>query len=233
MYSSNQRKRNGKAMSKEKQITHRGRLPQKNRKTYWITRKDQLQILASAVRLDILDRLAALGPMSVKELAASTGKNTTPIYHHLEQMGKVGLIRRTSASGTRGRPAAVYEAPGISRLARAPMVASNRKPMAKIGRIVAGQAGKDYARGFKSKNWRIEGLTRNHWVFRCITRPSPKRLARINELLDELAALIWTPDPSPGKLSMSVAWFLAPIDASKHSSTPKKSSARKRRGRTR
>ena len=174
--------------------THRankGPSRKKNRGTYWITRKDQLQTLASAIRLDIADRLAALGPMSVKELAASMGKNATPIYHHLQQMGKVGLIRRTSASGTRGRPAAVYEAPGEpTRLARAPMIASNRKPMAKIGRIVAGQAGKDYARGFKSKNWQIEGAARNHWVFRSITQPSPKRLAKINALFDQLAALI-------------------------------------------
>jgi hypothetical protein len=207
---------------------------QKGRKTHWIMRKDQLQILASAVRLDIADRLAALGPMSVKELADSMGKNTTPIYHHLEQMGKVGLVRRTSASGTRGRPAAVYEAPGeLTRLARAPRIASNRKPMAKIGRIAAGQAGKDYARGFKSKNWQIEGPARNHWVFRCITQPSPKRLAKINELLDQLAALIWTPDPSPGRLSMSVAWFLAPLKASTLSATIGKPSARKRRGKTR
>jgi predicted ArsR family transcriptional regulator len=204
---------------------------QKDRKTYWITRKDQLQVLASAIRLDILDRLTALGPMSVKELAAATGRNTTPIYHHLEQMGKVGLVRTIYASGTRGRPAAVYEAPGeITRLARAPLTASNRKPMAKIGRIVAGQAGKDYARGFKSKKWQIAGPARNHWFFRCVAQPSPERLAKINELLDELAALIWTPDPSPGQSPMSVAWFLSPLNASTLAATTLKPSARKRRG---
>jgi predicted transcriptional regulator len=213
MYSWRHWKRNGTSMPAIKHRTKKKPSRPKDRQTYWITRKDQLQILASAVRLDILDRLAAMGPMSVKELAASTGKKTTPIYHHLEQMEKVGLIRRTRASGERGRPAAVYEAPGeLTRLARAPLTAANRKPMAKIGRIAASQAAKDYALGFKSKHWQIEGPARNHWFFRCITQPSPKRLAKINELLDELAVLIWTPDPSPGPLSMSVAWFLAPLN---------------------
>jgi len=219
-------------MLKNKRRTNRAPSGRKNRKTYWITRKDQLQILASAVRLDIGDRLNALGPQSVKELAASMGKKTTPIYHHLRQMEKAGLVRRARASGTRGRPAAVYEAPGeLTRLARAPLLVSNRKPMAKIGRIVAGQAGKDYARGFKSKSWQIAGPARNHWFFRCITQPSPKRLAKINGLLDELAALIWTPDPSPGKFSMSVAWFLAPLNGSPPPATIGKPGARKRRGR--
>jgi hypothetical protein len=196
MYSWRHWKRNGTSMPAIKHRTKKKPSRPKDRQTYWITRKDQLQILASAVRLDILDRLAAMGPMSVKELAASTGQ-----------------IRRTRASGERGRPAAVYEAPGeLTRLARAPLTAANRKPMAKIGRIAASQAAKDYALGFKSKHWQIEGPARNHWFFRCITQPSPKRLAKINELLDELAVLIWTPDPSPGPLSMSVAWFLAPLN---------------------
>jgi predicted transcriptional regulator len=183
-----------------------------DRKTYWITRQDQLRVLVSSIRLDIMDRLGAQGPMSVKQMAAATGKNPTPIYHHLQQLEKVGLVRRASESETRGRPAVVYEAPGeLMRLARAPTLSANRRIMAKIGHIAASQAAKDYAQGFKSEHWEIEGATRNHWLYRCIARPSPKRLARINALLDELAVLIWTPDPNPGKVSMSVAWFLAPL----------------------
>ena len=217
-------------MPANKRSTKKGPPRPKKREVYWITRQDQLRTLASAVRLDIGDRLAALGPMSVKELAASMGKKTTPIYHHLEQMEQVGLVRKTQASGTRGRPAAVYEAPSkLTRLARAPLRPANRRPMAKIGRIAASQAAKDYALGFKSKLWQIEGPARNHWFFRCITQPSPARLAKINQLLDELAVLIWTPDPSPGPLSMSVAWFLAPLKASTSGATAGKPSAPKRR----
>lgn len=203
----------------------KGASNQKSLKVYWITRKDQLRVLASAIRLDILDRLGAQGPMSVKQLAASTGKNATPIYHHLDQLQKVGLVRRASASETRGRPAVVYEAPGeLIRLARAPTIPANRRPMARIGHIAASQAGKDYALGFKSEHWQLDGPARNHWFFRCVMRPSPQRLAKINALLDELSVLIWTPDPSPGKLSMSVAWFLAPLKAPRGSarSTPTK-----------
>lgn len=188
---------------------------QGQRGSYWITRADQLKVLQSAIRMDIVDRLVAVGPMSVKDLAAWTGKKTTPIYHHLRQMEEVGLVNRAREFGTRGRPAAVYEASGRRmRLARAPLKVSNRKPMARIGRIVASQAAKDYAMGFEASNWRIEGPNRNHWVFRCVARPSPKRLERMNALLNELSELIWTPDPSPGELSVSIAWFLSPLQIS-------------------
>jgi len=186
-----------------------GRIP---RGSYWISRKDQLKVLQSAIRMDIVDRLVAVGPMSVKDLAAWTGKKVTPVYHHLRKMEKVGLIRSTREAGTRGRPGAVYEAASKRmRLARAPLTVSNRKPMAKIGRIMAGQAAKDYVFGFGAPNWKIEGPYRNHWVFRCVVRPSPKRLAKMNALFNQLSELIWLPDPSPGKLSLSVAWFLSPL----------------------
>jgi DNA-binding transcriptional ArsR family regulator len=182
---------------------------------YWITRADQLKALQSAVRMDIVDRLVAVGPMSVKDLAAWTGKKATPIYHHLQQLENVGLVKRTHEFGTRGRPAAVYRASGSPvRWARAPLKVSNRKPMARIGRVVASQAAKDYALGFQASNWRIEGPKRNHWVFRCVARPSPKRLEKMNALLNELGELFWTPDPSPGELSVSIACFLSPLQTS-------------------
>lgn len=181
---------------------------------YWVTRKEQLDALASAVRLDILDRMVALGPLSVKTLSASMGMKPTAIYQHLQKLERLELVRSTRTTGARGRPAAVYEAAGTRvRLARAPLTTENRKPMAKIARAVAGQAAKDYSRAFASDSWRIEGPTRNHWHFRGLMRPSRQRLAKINALFDQLAELIWTSDSSPGKQLISVAWFLAPVGA--------------------
>jgi predicted transcriptional regulator len=186
---------------------------QKRFPTYWITRKDQLRVMASAVRLDIIDRLVARGPMSVADLAKATGKKATPIYHHLRQLRKVGLVRNTHESGTLGRPAAVYETVGaVMRMSRAPLKPSNRAAVARIGRIAASQAAKDFTRGFQSPHWRTQGNARNHWIFRSISTPSRERLSKINKLFDELAALIWTPDPMPGKMAMSFAWFLAPLE---------------------
>jgi DNA-binding transcriptional ArsR family regulator len=202
----------------------------KRREIYWVTRKDQLRVLASAARLDIVDRLGAHGPMSVRDLASSIGKNATSVYGHLSRMEKVGLVRRTSASATRGRPAVLYAAPGgLVRLARAAESPANRQVMAKIGHIAASHAGKDYALGFRAPDWKLAGAARNHWFFRCVMRPSPDRLAKINALFDELASLIWTPDPSPGDMSMSVAWFMAPLRTKSHDAPARKTRARRSR----
>jgi len=192
------------------------RRPRTSSATYWIERPEQIAALTSPLRHEIADRIAALGPLTIKNLARAMGRRPTAIYHHVQRLEAVGLVRPRrleGENGARGRPAVLYEtvAPRM-RLARAALEPANRKPLAAAGRAAAVQAARDYAAGFRAAAWETEGKKRNHWFFRVVTTPSPARLARINTLLDELAELVWTPDPAPGP-PMSVAWFLAPLPA--------------------
>ncbi len=179
--------------------------------TYWVTRRDQLEALVTIARTDILDRLVAHGALSVRELAAALGMRPTAIYHHLRVLEDVELVRATETRAERGRPAALYEAAGsLVRLARAPAKPENRPAMARIAKSLGTLAAKDYAKGLASPEAVLSGPKRNHWLFRCVQTPSPARLARINALFDELAELLWTPDPEPGDTLVKVAWFLSP-----------------------
>jgi len=184
-------------------------------RTYWIDSPEQIKALASPLRHEIGDRLAAQGPLTVRELARALGMRPTAVYHHLQELERVGLVRPAGERGERGRPAAAYEtvAPRM-RMARAARKPKNRKPLAKAGEAAATQAGRDYEKGFGAGHWQAEGAGRNHWFFRVVSTPSKPRLARINALLDELAELVWTPDPEPGP-PISVAWFLSPLDERK------------------
>jgi predicted ArsR family transcriptional regulator len=193
---------------------------------YWILKREQLQALASPVRHDIVDRLTALGSLSVGALAQALGRRTTAIYRHLQVLQRVGLIVAKDANeGRRGRPASTYAAvaPHV-RFARAPRQPSNRAAMIKVCRSVAAQAAKDYAAGFASERFSLEGASRNQWFFRLFTAPSRQRLRRINAALDELMALVWTPDAKPGPL-LSVAWFMSPMPARRQ---PKAARSRRR-----
>lgn len=178
-------------------------------KARWMIEPRQLRALSTPVRHDIIDRLNALGPLSVKGLADALGRKPTAIYRHLLTLERLGLVEAARASGKRGRPAMIYRAATPIELARAPRVKSNRAPMAKIANAMARQAAREYAAAFKSDAWVVEGAKRNHGFFELLTTPSSKRLARINALLDELSHLIWTPDPNPGK-PIRVTWFMSP-----------------------
>jgi DNA-binding transcriptional ArsR family regulator len=180
------------------------------RRVYWITKPEQLKALTSPARHDIVDRLTALGPLSVRALAAALGRKPTAIYRHLVTLERLGLIHATGEAGARGRPAMIYRtvAP-VMRLARAPRNKNNHAPMAKIASAMARQAAREYAVAFKSGDWVIDGSKRNHWFFELLASPSPKRLARINTLLDELGGFIWTPYPNPGP-PIRVTCFMSP-----------------------
>jgi len=179
--------------------------------TYWIDRPEQIRALASPLRHEIGDRLAANGPMTIAALASALGRRPTAIYHHVKKLEDVGLVRAREETGARGRPAVLYEtiAPRM-RLARAGRLPRNRAPLARAGAAAARQAARDYAAGFLAPHWTLEGRGRNHWFFRVVTAPSAARLKRINALFDELAELVWEPDPKPGP-PISVAWFLSPL----------------------
>jgi DNA-binding transcriptional ArsR family regulator len=185
----------------------KGRL---GKQVHWIAEPRQLKALSTPIRHDIIDRLTALGPLSVKGLADALGRKPTAIYRHLITLEKLGLIEAARASGARGRPAMIYKAAApVMRIARAPRVKGNRGPMAKIANAMARQAAREYVAAFKSNAWVVEGAKRNHGFFELLTTPSSKRLAKINALLDELSHLIWTPDPKPGK-PIRVTWFMSP-----------------------
>jgi predicted transcriptional regulator len=188
-------------------------LPQARSGWLWVMRKDQLEALTSTVRHDIIDHLVALGPLSVAGLAMSLQRRPTAVYAHLRRLERVGLVVAVQVRRRRGRPALLYQAIApLIRLARAPRDPANRAVMARIAKAVASQAAKDYRKAFQRSDCRIEGPARNHWIFRSLSAASPNRLRRINSLLDELARLIWTPDPKPGRL-ISLTWLLSPIGA--------------------
>jgi len=150
--------------------------------------------------------------MSVREVARALGRKVTSIYHHIKRLEEVGLIEVVRSSvADRGRPFIVYRsiAPRV-RLARAQSDPKLRGPMKKWAKMTMAQAANEYGDALGSHSGRIDGRKRNLWLFRVVSAPSPKRLARINALLDELAELAWTPDAKSGPL-ISIGWFMMPL----------------------
>jgi DNA-binding transcriptional ArsR family regulator len=179
------------------------------KRVHWVLKHGQLMALINPVRHEILDRLTALGPLSARRLAQALGRKQTAIYQHLRTLERAGLIFKCAQQQGRGGAIVYRPVAALVRLARAPRIPGNRAVMAKMARTVGAQAARDYSRGFQSPLWTLDGPARNHWFFRLVTAPSPGRLRRINTLLDELAELIWTPDPNPGPV-LHVAWFISP-----------------------
>ena len=66
-----------------------------------LTDLDQIKILADPLRVRILEELA-LDERTTKQVAERLGEKPTKLYHHVEAMERVGLIRMTRTRQNRG-----------------------------------------------------------------------------------------------------------------------------------
>jgi DNA-binding transcriptional ArsR family regulator len=174
-----------------------------------------LNALVVPVRHDILDRLVALGPVSVRELARALGRAPTAIYGHLQMLKNFNLVEvvdQPDREPSFGRPATVYAATAsLFRFTEAAKDPANRAVIQKISTASARQAARDFAKAVEMPDRVSEGPERNFTAIRLVSAPSPKRLAKINALLDQVAELVWAPDKNPGPV-ISIAWFISPLD---------------------
>lgn len=176
----------------------------------WILREDQLRTLLSSVRTDIVDHLAGRGEMSIKELAVAIGKQPSSLYHHLDKLIEVGLVRETGARVINRKQEKLYAVPARRiRLKAALESGSYPQLMEQIVASLARQADRDFAKGQALPNARAGGETRNLGFFRLVAKPDADRLAQINYHLDAIAELMWQENATDGE-SMVLSWFMAP-----------------------
>jgi DNA-binding transcriptional ArsR family regulator len=74
-----------------------------------VTDLEQIRALADPLRLRILGELAGV-PRTTKQVAESLGEKPTKLYHHVEALERVGLIRLTGTRPNRGTVEKYYQA---------------------------------------------------------------------------------------------------------------------------
>lgn len=186
-------------------------MSRKGRETYWVTRPEQLAALTSARRHDIVDRLAAGGPMSIKELARQIGAKPSALYHHVQKLLAVGLVVEAGRRAVRRRYEQLYATPAPRmRLIRA--LAENRQPelMAQIATSLTRQMARDFRAAGASSRKVPEGKHANYGFFRLVGRPNPRQRARINACLQEIAEILWNSD-DPASTPIALGWVMAPL----------------------
>lgn len=179
--------------------------------TYWILREDQLECLSSTVRTDIIDHLVGRGPMSIKQLAASLGRQPSSIYYHIDMLQKVGLIIEAGTQVSNRRTEVLYQTPAPRiRLKKAIPNPKNHDAINKMVGVLSRQSQRDFAQGLTHPDMRADGPERNLGFFRLINRPSPESLQEINRHLDRIAEILWEERDMDQPL-IAFAWTMAPL----------------------
>jgi len=179
---------------------------------YWVLRKDQLECLASTVRMDIVDHLVGNGRMSIKQLAASMGRQPSSIYYHINMLVKAELVVEAGSQVSNRRTEVLYatRAPRM-RVQKALADPANHETIDRTVGAVCRQAHRDFVEGLSHPDARLDGPERNLGFFRLINRPSPESLREINGYIERIAEILWEEHDMNQPL-IAFAWTLTPLN---------------------
>jgi DNA-binding transcriptional ArsR family regulator len=178
--------------------------------TYWVLEPAQLRCLVSARRHDIVDQLAARGPMSVREIATAIHARPSALYYHLRELVRVGLVLEAGHRVVRRKREVVYASPAPRmRFRRAFDDPRNDATFVRIATAMTRQMQRDFRNGIAAPDALAAGTARNLGLFRLVGSPDRKALAAINRHLDAIAELFWKSAGAPGR-ALSLAWVMAP-----------------------
>jgi predicted ArsR family transcriptional regulator len=157
---------------------------------FLISDRRQITALASSVRQDIVDILAAIGPATAPEIARSLGRRPDGLYFHLRLLSRVGLLREGRRANGAGRMVATYDVPG--RPLRIRYDLSDRGGARAISRVTASMlrtANRGFARAASKGAARVTGPRRELWAARTRGWLTETELNEVNEAFARLIDL--------------------------------------------
>jgi DNA-binding transcriptional ArsR family regulator len=187
-------------------------MAQKKRGRGAVESADEIELLASPTRIELIDTLETLGgDASVAELASQLGRPADGLYYHLRQLAAAGLIiEEATTDGKRYRPRSRGE--GL-RLRYRPGATANAKAVGDVAASVLRIAGRDFKRALADPETRAEGPLRELWAARGKGWVGATELAEINRLLTRLTMLLRRPRSAARDRLIVLSWILAPIAA--------------------
>lgn len=150
----------------------------------------QIRALASPLRQDLVDAVAADGPCTIAELAERVGRPADALYHHVRRLVATGLLVEGSVQRGGGRPGVRLSVPGrpmliaYDQLARGNVAASTD-----VVATMLRSARRGFVRALAEPAARTWGPHRNLWGGRAQGWLTAKDVKTANALLARLLAL--------------------------------------------
>jgi DNA-binding transcriptional ArsR family regulator len=178
-----------------------------------IRQKKQVAALASPVRQEIVDAVAAAGPCTMAKLGELLGRRADTLYYHVAALAKVGLLVETGRERTGKRFGAVYDVPG--RPMRIDYEAAGSEAVTRVVRSAIRLGARDFTRAMANGECVASGETRNLWGGRVKGWVTDKELPEINRLIGRLTELIQRGKPREGARAQSLTYVLTPVAGKK------------------
>ena len=182
---------------------------------YWISHPDQLALLHSGLRQEIVDVVCVSGPCSIAELGAYLGRAPNTLYYHVRMLVEAGLLLEAGTRGEGRSEEQTYATP--SRHMQLDTRERDPEKDAHFVKIAAG-AMRAAARDLKATLERGEPLGKGQGKHTGYTRTkgwlTKDDVARVNRLLDEITSIYLHGERRPGARLASFTSCRSRLDAS-------------------
>ncbi len=180
-------------------------------RTAILSRLDQMVVLSSPLRQELLDVLARMGAVSLAEIGAVLGRPADGLYYHVRLLQQSGLVKSAGHRIRQGRKEALFRAAAsefVLRYASAP--STHARAVNSIVGAMLRLGLRDFRRALASRENRFEGPQRDLWALRITGWLLPAHVLRVNRLIRRLAKATSHIEPK-GRL-YGVTVLLTPLD---------------------
>jgi hypothetical protein len=164
------------------------------------------------MRQRIVDRVEAMGPCAIRDLAVSLDVAADSLYYHVRRLQRIGLLAVGSRrqAGT-GRREAVVRLRGRWHIAYELEKPRNAEAVRAVGRTIVRQAQRDFTLGLEHPRATPRGPLRNLWALRLEASLKASDVRRINRHLAGILQVLRGAPRDGSEGLMAVSWVLAPI----------------------
>ena len=180
---------------------------------YLIKRTEQIELLASPLRQEIVDAVRAMGTCSARELAPELGTSPDSLYYHLRKLVAGGLLVSEGKRSATRRHEEVFRTPGDSM--RAVYDLEDARFSEALHRAVGAllrMAHRDFDRGSRSRLARVGGRHRNLWAARLTGWLGRDDNAEVIRHLERIEEIYRKSRRGRGKRRHVLAWVLTPVE---------------------
>ena len=179
-----------------------------------IHKPEQLILLVSQVRQEILDSVRARGNCSAAEIADDLGLPHDTVYYHLHKLERAGLLINKGKRAAKRRHEEIFNIPGNELKVEYDL--SNPKSVKLLLKMISSLlrvAQKDFVTGANSTRASVKGRYRNLWGARMTAWLNKKDIAEIGRLLEKIEKKFRQSRRSQGKSLHAISWIIAPLES--------------------
>ncbi len=179
---------------------------------HWVREAGRIRALTSPTRQRILDRLEAIGPASIKDLADRLGLEPDRLYYHVRLLLKHRFVKSVGYAGSGREREALYDLAHrkwhLDYDAAGPAA---RKALDGLTKAMLRLAQRDFSGALERGDGRSRGGTRNLWSLRLEARLNRSELRALQEHLAAIVEILRKKDRGDQGELVALTWILAPL----------------------